>query len=147
VTFFDPGFSIIKLRRWLPTVKDVRLFSPQDWFDSEAFVRLNEPPGYRQLRMEPVAESFGKTYADQQKLLPEGEEVPPARCVLMGMAIHFLATGERLFPRFFVRCKDLARRSCRVYVGNFGAYGWFVDFGSDDGRSGGVLGLASARTS
>lgn len=94
VTFFDPGWSILRLRE---AVKDrgEGIFYPQNWYDAEAFANAEAKPGYRQLRMEAVPDSFRKWFSEQQTLLTADEEVPPARVVIAGMVIHFLATGER----------------------------------------------------
>ena len=129
VTFFDPGWSLQQLRA---SVADKgHIFYPQTWYDNEPFAKLEEPPRYRQLRMDAVKGSFGRTFAEQRAVLSGDEEVPLARVVIMAMVIYFLATGERLFPTYYVRCRDLASDGNRVYVGNF-------DRDSD-------IGLASSR--
>jgi hypothetical protein len=140
ITFFDPGLSIVELRARV----DSKLFYPQDWYNSEPFAKLEGPPCYRQVRMQAVKNSFGKTFVEQQALVAPDEEIPTARVVLMGMAIHFLATVDRHFPADYVRCVDWDSDGGRVGVGGFGSGGFFVGSGLDDDRNG-LLGLASSR--
>ena len=77
--------------------------------------------------MEVVKDSFGKTFAEQQALVTSEEDIPTSRVVLMGMVIHFLATGQRLFSNHWVRCVDQMSRGCLVEVGDFDREG--VDVG------------------
>jgi hypothetical protein len=146
VTFWDPGWSILRLRAAIARGGS-KAFSHQTWYDIEAvFARLEEAPRYRQLRMEAVPESFGKTFPEQQALVPPGEEIPTARVVLMGMVIHFLASRKHLFPHSYVRCIDQTADSDRVGVGDFDSRGFLVGRYSDDSHYA-YLGLASSRRS
>jgi hypothetical protein len=141
VTFFDPGWSIVSLRF---AVSGKRIFYPQDWYASEPFARLEEHPRYRQLRMEAVKGSVTKNFTEQQALVSADDDIPTARVVLMGTVIHFLATGDRLFPTCYVRCVDQLADRYRVHVGYFDSDGFDV-YSYWDGDTGGVLGLASSR--
>ena len=140
VTFFDPGWSIWKL---LDLVEIKRcFFRQQTWYDRQQFAGLEERPDYRQLRMDAVPDSFGKTFAEQQTLVPAGEEISTARVVVMAAAIHFFATGSRLFTDYFVRCVDEPSSTRRVIVGAFDAAGiQILDRGANfaTGRIGIVL--------
>src|ERR1041384_6771422 len=61
VTFFDPGWSILRLR---DAVEDKgQIFFPQRWYNNQAFARAKEEPCYRHLRLEAVKDSFGKSFA------------------------------------------------------------------------------------
>ena len=141
LTFYDPGWSIVELQRTF----DVRAKGSSHWHVEEPFARLADSPRYRHLRMTAVADSFGKTFGEQSVLLLDNEEVPSARVVFMGMVIHFLATGERLFHDHCVRCRDrVMDRHLRVYLGYFDSDGFLVDGISDYDRHD-YLGLASAR--
>ena len=144
VTFFDPGWSIVRLREAV-TGKG-QIFYAQSWYNTQDFATLEDQPRYRQLRMEAVKDSFSKIFADQQKLLLPDEEVPLARVVVMGMVIHFLSTGERLFPTSYVRCQDQGSDGSRVYVGRFAGAGLRVGGPWDDDPYSDI-GLASARKS
>jgi hypothetical protein len=142
VTFFDPGWSIVRLRA--AVAKQGTIFYSQSWYDREPFANLDESPRYRQLRMTAAPDSFCRTFAEQQTLLPADEEIPSARVVVMGMVIHFLATGERLFADDWVRCVDKDSHGDRVRVGDSIAGGLGVRRvwdGSHDSR----LGLSAAR--
>jgi len=140
ITFFDPGWSILRLRQ---SFANGGFFFPQSWYDNEPFARFEEEPRYRQLRMEPVPGSLNKSFAKQQDLLIE-HEIPYARVVLMGMFIHFMATRERLFPDCYVRCVDQRSNGDRVYVGHFDCDGFRVLTHGDDYWDDN-LGLASSR--
>ena len=142
ITFFDPGWSIVRLREF---ARDKgKLFYRQDWYDDgQPFATLGESPRYRQLRMEAAKDSFGKTFAEQQKLLLPDEEIPLARVVVAGIVTHFLVMGERLFPTY-IRCADKSADGNRVLVGGFDALGLLVG-GGWDGRRYGSLGVAAAR--
>jgi hypothetical protein len=142
VTFFDPGWRILRLRA-IVTNREA-IFCLQAWYDGKAFAKRNALPRYRQLRMTPVPDSLNKTFAEQQALLPADEEVPSARVVVMGMVIHFLVTGDRLSPNCWVRCIDKDSDGYRVDVGYLLGGGLRVGYYWDDDRYS-DLGLASSR--
>jgi hypothetical protein len=144
VTFFDPGWSLLRLRETVAGKGTI--FYPQSWYNTQDFVTLEGPPRYRQLRMEAMKDSFDKTFADQQKLLLPDEEVPLTRVVVMGMVLHFLVAKERLFPTSYVRCQDKASGGDRVSVGHFDGAGLHVHSDWDDNPDSSI-GLASARKS
>jgi hypothetical protein len=140
--FFDPGDSIVHLR---DAMNDRgQIFYPQDWYDNQPFAQKADTPQERCLLMAPIEGSLCKTWEEQQTLLSNDEEVPTARIVVMGMVIHFLATGQRLFERCYVRTTDVGAEGTRVLVGRFDAVGLGVS--SDwDGRRGDGLGVATLR--
>jgi hypothetical protein len=142
LTLFDPGWSLLHLRNFC--ADKGKIFSEQDWYNDEAFANLAEKPRYRQIRLEAVDGSFNKSFDDRQRLLPPNEEVPSARVVCMGMVIHFLLSGQRLFERVVVRCADTTSVGRRVCVGNFGS-GGFRFYKPWDKRGSDRLGLASSR--
>jgi len=142
ITFFDHGWSMLLLQETVG--RQHALFYPQHWYDNEAFAQTATTPGYCQLRMDAVPDSMGKTFAEQQALLSAKEEIPQARVVVMGIAIHFLATGQRLFPTCWVRCADVNSDGDRVSIGLFDSDGFNVSNCWDDLR-GDDLGLASSR--
>ena len=144
VTFYDPGWSIVRLRD--AVAKKGTIFFPQDWYDYEPFAQFDEQPRYRQLRMKALPGSFGKSFMEQQLLLPTDEVVPSARVVVMRMVIHFLATDERVFPNYSVRCIDQDLDGDRVNVGHFDADGLLVYRFWDDYNNS-ILGLSDSRKS
>jgi hypothetical protein len=141
VIFWDPGLSILRLRTFRGGTS---IFYPQTWYDNEPFAKLDEPPCYRQLRMEAVPKLFDKTFAEQQAIVPPGEEIPMARVVVMAIVIHFLVASGRLFQDYYVRCIDQTSNGNRVSVGGFGSDGFGVSDCWDDSRLD-SLGLASCR--
>jgi hypothetical protein len=143
ITFFDPGLNVLGLRAVLEFLGK-QVFVQQPWYIKELFGKVAEEPRYRQLQMEPVKDSFGKTFAEQQALVPPGEEIPTARVVLTTMAIHFLATGDRLFSDDWIRCVDQTSFGAVVYVGFFDPAGVLVSYWGQ-GRSDGDLGVVLAR--
>ena len=142
ITFFDPGLSVLGLRVVLEFLDKQLLFD--HWYIIESFAKFAEEPRYRQLQIEAVKDSFGKAFAEQQTLVPPGEEIPTARVVLTAMAIHFLATGERLFSDHYVRCVDETSGGRLVHVGGFGPDGVRVGHWRP-AYSYGVLGVVLSR--
>ncbi len=134
-TFWDPGRSIIELRRRHPAA-----FQRADWFEGFAFAKQTDVYRWRQLRIEPIKP--GEVFAAQEKAVPKGDEIPLARDVVTLLVIRFLATGER-WPDFRLRCRDLLPSGRRVVVGPFRDSGIEVANCGDGYRSPGV-GLASA---
>ena len=146
LTFFDPGWGILRLRRALAANGTGHIFESQSWYNAKAFAKKTAPPRYRRLRMDVGKDSFNKSFAEQKALLAKGEEVPLARVVIMGMVIHFLATGERLFPAVWVRTLDTIGSGRRVDIGNFVGEGLAINSDTEAERYPGV-GFASARKS
>jgi hypothetical protein len=120
------------------------LMHQQDWYEKYDWCRQALPAGIYHLRI-PVSGSFGKSFAEQQALLPEGEQ--PAPVVLVAAALLCLQKSgqpDRLQKKW-TRCAE------PTAVGNRAGLTWFVgrldvidDWGG--GRFDGV-GLSSLRTS
>lgn len=129
ITFFDPGWSIVRLRQycshedreyqWGPRVfhreeksglTGCGFRSPSSdrdwWYEQRDFAKLEEAPCYRRIRMNAIEGSFGKTLSNQMTLLPPGEEVPLARQLVMGMALHYCLGKQRLFSSYYVNFGD-----------------------------------------
>ncbi len=123
-----------------------RLFYGQDWYNKQAFAKDRGEMGWKLVRKTPVENSTSKTWDEQQLLLGKNEEVPTARVMVYTIIGHFLATGERLFEKIYVRSSDVDSDGYRVIVGSFGSDGLNVSGGWDGGR-GDSIGLASARKS
>ena len=136
--------SILDVRTIAKKLADQTLFYNQDWYDKQAFAKDKGEVGWQLVRKEPVANSTSKNWNEQQALLSKDEETPKARIVVYTMVGHFLATGERLFEKVYVRCSDLGSGGRRVRVGRFDARGlrvdrWDGDYRYDD------IGVSSAR--
>jgi len=120
------------------------LFYVQDWYNRQAFAKDRGEVGWRLVRKTPVPDSTSKSWDEQQALLSKDDETPKAQVMVYTTIGHFLATGERLFERVYVRCSDLSSDGPRVYVGCFGAYGLFVSYYWGDRRDD-RIGLSAAR--
>ena len=122
------------------------LFYNQDWYEKEPFARDRGDAEWRLIRKTPVENSTNKTWQEQQTLLAENEETPTARLVIYTITGHFLATGERLFEKLYVRSSDVASGGDRVRVGRFDSDGLGIGHYWDGDRDA-RLGLPSARKS
>jgi hypothetical protein len=142
VTFFDPGWSFVRLRQAMDDKGT--LFHGRTWYDVEAFAQREDRPGYRQVRSEPLEGSTSKTFAEQQVLVPDGQDVPPVRAVVAVAVVHLLATRQFLFPDCYVRTSDRSLGGCRVVVGGCGRDGVNVNLIWDGDRYA-YLGLAVSR--
>jgi hypothetical protein len=134
-TFWDPGRSILEVRRKHPPA-----FYRMDWYEGLAFAKATDVYRWRQIRIEPL--KLGEVFAEQAKAAPNGDEIPSDRDVVTFLLIRFLATGER-WPACRLRCRDLLPSGQRVVVGPFGDGGVEIASCGDSYRSPGV-GLASA---
>ena len=56
---------------------------------------------------------------DKPKALQEIEKMENAVVYLFGLFLHFLATGEKLYPYDYILCNDLAADGRRVRIGYF----------------------------
>jgi len=137
--------AILDMRGITRKLENQTLFYPQDWYDKQGFAKDKGEVGWQLVRKEPIANSTSKTWRDQLALLSKDEETPTARIVAYTMIGHFLATGERLFEKIYVRTSSrLSSGGARVYVGFFVSdglpfYSWFDDLWDDR------IGLSAAR--
>ena len=136
--------SILDVRTIAKKLADQPLFYNQDWYDKQVFAKDKGEVGWQLVRKEPIANSTSKNWNEQRALLSKDEETPKARIVVYTMVGHFLATGERLFEKIYVRCSDLDSVGPRVYVGFFDDEGLFVSYCYDDFRYSDI-GVSSAR--
>lgn len=119
-------------------------FYNQDWYNKESFAKDKGEVGWQLVRKEPVADSTSKNWTEQQALLSKDEETPKAQVMVYTIIGHFLATGERLFEKVYVRCVDLDSDGNRVILGGFGAGGLLVDDDWDGSRRDN-LGVSASR--
>ncbi len=136
--------SVLDVRGIVKKLADQTLFYKQDWYDKQAFSADKGEIGWQLVRKEPIANSTRKTWNEQQALLSKDEETPTARVVVQTAIGHFLATGERLFEKIYVRCVDLDSGGHRVYVGYFDAEGLDVSY-YWDGDQYDSVGVSAAR--
>lgn len=136
--------SILDVRTIAKKFVNQTLFYNQDWYDKQAFTKDKGEVGWQLVRKEPIVNSTNKNWNEQQALISKDEETPKAQIVVYMMISHFLATGERLFEKVYVRCFDLDSDGYRVSVGHFDDEGLGVDSCWDDGRDGSI-GVSSTR--
>ncbi len=115
------------------------------WYNKEAFAKDRGEIGWRLVRKTPVPDSTNKNWDEQQALLDKSEETPSAQVMVYTIVGHYLATGERLFEKVYVRTSSVGSDGHRVYVGSF-AKGLHINNWWDDDRSDN-LGVSSARKS
>lgn len=120
------------------------LFFPQGWYCKQVFAKHKGGVSWQLVRKEPIPYSAKKTWEEQRALLPKDEVIPTTRIMVYAIIGHFLATGERLFDKIFVRCVDLVSDKYRVFVGYFDQEGLSVNRRPDDRRRDGI-GLSAAR--
>jgi hypothetical protein len=123
-----------------------KLFYDQSWYNRESFAKDRGDVSWQLVRKTPVENSTSKTWNEQQALLSKDDETPTARVMVYAIIGHYLATGERLFERIYVRCSDLVSGGYRVRVGYFDSVGLYVNnyWGVNPY---GYIGLSSARKS
>jgi hypothetical protein len=121
-----------------------RLFYEQDWYNKQSFAKDKGEAEWQLVRKTPVDNSTSKTWQEQQALIGNNEEAPTARVMVYTIIGHYLATGERLFEKIYVRCSDVDSDGYRVFVGDFDSGGLYVNSYRDGSRYGHV-GAASAR--
>lgn len=120
-------------------------YSHEDaWYNNQAFANEKAELGWHLIRKTPVENSTAKNWKEQQAILSKDEETPTASVLVYTIIGHFLATGERLFEKVYVRTSSLASVGRRVDVGRFGAGGLDVSFWNDDRRDDG-LGVSASR--
>lgn len=136
--------SIVDIRSIVKKLPDQTPFYNQDWYDKEAFANDKGETGWQLVRKVPIANSTSKTWSEQQVLLSKDEETPKVQVVAYTIIGFFLATGERLFEKVYVRCVDLDSDGGRVILGDFGSGGLGVGGWDDDDRDD-VIGVSSAR--
>lgn len=119
------------------------LFYTQGWYENESFAK-EKFSGTWEVDLEPVKDSFDKTWQEQQECVIKGTGIPPAAVLAAAICEHFKETGTRAFERVHVRTSSVDSSGNRVVLGKFDAKGLFVYDFWDSGRSS-SLGLASSR--
>lgn len=125
VTFFDPGWKIHKFCHFWDHAAFLELELPKQypdvamlWVGKTTHIQ-EEKPRYRQLRMGPAQETFGKRWDEQCALLLPDDEVPLLRQVMAAFVIHYALAGETLFPHWCtLRCADPVRSAGKAGSGH-----------------------------
>ena len=136
--------SLIQIRS--KVAEKEKLFYEQDWYSEEKFAHKKGRLNWRLIRKTPVDNSINKNWSEQQSLLKQDEYTPTVQTMTYTIIGHYLATGERLFERIYVRCNDVSSDGVRAYIGDFASVGLNVNNHWDDFRND-SLAVASARKS
>jgi hypothetical protein len=114
------------------------------WYNKDFFTCNRGDASWQLVRKAPVENSASKTLDEQRALLAKNEEAPTARVMAYAITGHFLATGESLFWRIYVRCSDVPQIGSRISVRGCDAGVFDVSCYWDNYRYG-SLGLAASR--
>jgi hypothetical protein len=137
------------------SLNDIRALYPDcfynhPWYNNESFAN-KKLTGTWDVSLEPVQDSFNKTWKEQKNLLKaqniakkENLIIPPAAVVVYAMCKHFKETGKRAFENMYVRTSSVDSDGHLVFVGHFDAKGLIVE-GLWGYRRNDDLGLAAAR--
>lgn len=123
------------------------LFCDQPWYNNESFAKDHGDVSWKLVRKTPVEDSTNKTCDEQQALLAKNEGMSTIRVMVYTIIGHFLATGERLFERTYVRCSDVDSDGVRGSVGKFGVDGLSIISHCWDDYRNYCVGIASTRKS
>lgn len=139
------SLSILEVRERAKSKSKLFYSTTDAWYNTEKFARDEKVNvQWYLVRKEAVADSFSKNWDEQCALLTEDECVPRDCEVVYVTILTFLATGIRLFEKYYVRCSGVSSIGYRVCVGAFAAAGLDV-YGIWGVYRVGDLGLASRR--
>jgi hypothetical protein len=127
-----PGEIIINYGGWsLQELRDMfigrSLMHQEDWHNEYPGSTEMLPPGTYRLHI-PVSDSNRKTFAEQEAMLPSGEQTAPVVLVATAILTHCLQTGQDLLENGFTRCREqtaedghvaLYWKERRLFVGDF----------------------------
>jgi len=120
-------------------------FSHEDaWYNKQSFAKERGEANWQLVRKTPVDNSTSKNWQEQKALLSKDDEVPTTQVMVYTIIGHYLATGERLFERIYVRTSSVDSDGRRVLVGHFDSEGLDVGY-CWDGIHYDNLGVSSAR--
>lgn len=98
------------------------------WYNNGSFAKGCGSVHWALVRKTPVSSFMSKTWGEQQALLSEEEETPSVRVMVYTIIGHYLATGERLFEKVYVRTSCVSSGDFHVCVGRFDSDGLDVSF-------------------
>lgn len=75
--------------------------------------------GWVLIKKTPIEEALSKNWDEQCQLLAPFQDVPDATSLICAAVGLFVTTGERLFPKVWVRCGDVISQTHRFCVGAF----------------------------
>jgi len=133
--------SLLDLRSEFPEC----FYTKQDaWYDNEDFAK-EKITGTWDVSLEPVRDSFNKTWDEQQRLLKKGDEVSPVAVLMAAMIKHKQETGKYAFNNCYVRTSSRDSGGRLVHVGSFDDAGASVAGGRPGSRFG-LLGVSFSRS-
>lgn len=94
-----PSLSLLEVRARFPEVFYVK---DSAWYDDEPFAKEKIPAGEWEVSLEPIPDSFNKTYDEQKALLKPGEEIPPIAVLAYAVAMH-RKEGKYAFESCYIR--------------------------------------------
>jgi hypothetical protein len=125
-------------------IREKNLMWEQDWYHKYQWSSEKLPAGIYRMRI-PVPHSNRKNFAEQEAMLPSGEQFAPIVLVATAMLAHRLQAGENLLKNDWTRCKEQTADGYRVVL-YWGEGRLVVDVDWDDRRDGGLW-SSSVRTS
>jgi hypothetical protein len=73
-----------------------------------------------------IPQSWMLSYPDQKKRMPEGYQVPTVLQAVTSIIMHFVDTGNRLYPYTYTNCQEIHGRGYHLSVGEYSADGLIV---------------------
>ncbi len=110
----------------------------------QAFARAKIEPGWYLVRKDEVPSSTSQRWEAQKATVEPPDFVPDANLAVYAYSLHYLATGERLFSRVWVRTNSVTADGSRVSL-SASSGGLGVDYWR--GSASGDVGVAAARKS
>ncbi len=146
VLMLVPEGSIMQLRTEVESRYFVPIFTPQTWYEQEAFAHERGRPGWHLIRKKLLGTDICPDWDVLRRLLPHDEETPTTRVMVYTLTRFFLATGERLAVDAYAHCSTFDSRGDRGKVGYFHREGFELAQGSCYKRTCvGNIGLAATK--
>lgn len=138
-----PAVSIMDIH----AVASHAFYSDRDpWYGEsrQTFAHEKCQPGWYLVSVDEVPGSTNKRWDDQRDMVQQPDFVPVANVAAYAWVLHYMATGERMFARVWVRTDSVTADGSRVYlsgrVSGLGIYYWIDSAFSN-------IGVVSARKS
>src|SRR5579863_937098 len=96
------GWSLQELR---DSAVGQKLMHPQGWYESFVWSSEKLPSGIYHLRVR-VPESNRMTFAEQEQMLPEGEQIAPVALVASALLAHRMQAAGALLKNDWKRCRE-----------------------------------------
>ena len=110
------GWSLQELR---DSAIGKKLMHRQDWYSKFPWGSEKLPPGTYRLRL-PIPDSNRKSFAEQEQMLSEGEQIAPVVLVASALLAHQVQADSDLLRGNWTRCRE------QTTAGDCVALGWGV---------------------